>query len=263
MKQVQTDSADQVRGLDAASLESRRVPLERKVILKFHHFGGFFIEYSANISLTGMFIKTRSPKPEGSVFIFEVWLGDEYKLVHGLGEVVWLRETDDGPGRPAGMGVRFLKIDAESRGVIERVVAEHVQKGGEIFDLGSGLDEDRDERVGSLVLADVAVGDAGAPLEAEESASVEAAPSPGLGEEQTASTAAEESAAFDADGELLALNEEELRLEVPLQAGSRRRRAARSANGSGRGLRVAFLLATLAAAMGGLAYLFGAGLLNF
>ena len=138
MKQLQlTDPTYEGSG-DRASLESRRVPLERKVVLKFHHFGGFFIEYSANISLTGMFIKTESPKAPGSVFIFEIWLGDEYKLVHGLGEVVWVRHTEEGPDRLPGMGVRYLKIGEESRGVIERVIAEHVQKGGEVFDLVSG-----------------------------------------------------------------------------------------------------------------------------
>ncbi len=121
------------------ALPSRRIPLETTVILKFAHFGGFFVECSANISQTGIFIKTDEPRKPGSVFIFEIWLGEEFRLVHGLGEVVWVREADGGPEHPAGMGVRYLKIDETSQAVIERVIQEHVQRGGRVFDLMAGV----------------------------------------------------------------------------------------------------------------------------
>jgi uncharacterized protein (TIGR02266 family) len=147
-------------GSDLPMGNSKRVPLERKVILKFHHFGGFFIEYSANVSQTGMFIKTDAPKPPGSVFIFEIWLGDENKLVHGVGEVVWIRSEDDGADRPAGMGIRYLKIDDESRVVVQRVIREQIEKGGKVFDLaqaGPGIGSEGDaetERRSELSLVD-------------------------------------------------------------------------------------------------------------
>ena len=213
-------------------VESRRIPLERKVILKFHHFGGFFIEYSANISATGMFIRTESPKPPGSVFIFEIWLGEEYKLVHGLGEVVWNREHHESDDRPAGMGVRFLKVDEESRGVIERIIAEHVQKGGEIFDL----------RLGART-ADSAIADgAGAVSSVLGNRPIE-------------------------DSELLVVNEDELQLTVPLESDgvestSELLQPTPPAR-SGRVLRIVAMLAALAAAAGGLAYLLSAEILPF
>jgi uncharacterized protein (TIGR02266 family) len=122
MAQTQLQDSEPSDSLNQMPPQSKRVPLVSKVILKFHHYGGFFIEYSANISQTGMFIKTTQPKPAGSVFIFEIWLGEKYKLVHGLGEVVWAREEADGPDRPPGMGVRYLKLDKDSREVIQRVV---------------------------------------------------------------------------------------------------------------------------------------------
>ena len=121
---------------DTIKIESRRVPVESRVVLKFDHFGGFFIEYAANISLKGIFIKTTDPKVPGSVFLFEIWLGNEYMLVHGIGEVVWVRTKPQGIDRPAGMGIRYLKLDEESKRVIQRVVEEQVQKGGVVFDLG-------------------------------------------------------------------------------------------------------------------------------
>ncbi len=110
---------------------SPRVPLQRKIILKFQHFDGFSIEASRNISLTGMFIRTDSPEPPGAVFMFEVWVGDDYQLVHGVGEVVWERRRADGPNRPPGMGVRFLKLDPDSRRVISGLVEHQLRAGAE------------------------------------------------------------------------------------------------------------------------------------
>jgi uncharacterized protein (TIGR02266 family) len=236
MKPLELEQSESVEGLDAAAFESRRVPLERKVILKFHHFGGFFIEYSANISLTGMFIKTDAPKAPGSVFIFEIWLGDEYKLVHGLGEVVWVRDDDEGLERPSGMGVRFLKIDAESRSVIERIVAEHLQRGGQVFDLGAV------SRPSVLMREDNH-------REGPESAASEGRP-PGRLESAAGS------------GELLVLDEDELGLALSLDASTETSPPPVEPRRPRRRFRIAALLAALAAAMGGLAYLFSAGLLT-
>ena len=233
MKQLQLTDPSEAGGVDPVVMESRRVPLERKVILKFHHFGGFFIEYSANISLTGMFIKTEAPKLPGSIFIFEIWLGDEHKLVHGLGEVMWVRMEEEGQDRPPGMGIRFLKIDDESRTVVERVIAEHVGKGGEVFDLttaGPAVD-DSDERRAELELV-------------------------------------EPVSASSAQGELLMIDEDLLGFDRQV-AGSDDGEVSASppptveVDRRGSGLRIALLLIALAALMGGTAYLFSADLLPF
>ncbi len=116
-------------------LERRRVPLERKISLKFKEFRGFITEYSQNLSMGGMFIRTTSPKPVGTIFDFELSLTDDFKLVQGIGEVIWVREADDGPERPSGMGVRFLDLSSESRRLIQRIVEEQVAHGGTPFEL--------------------------------------------------------------------------------------------------------------------------------
>jgi len=234
MKQMQLHDQEPVDGRSRAVGDSRRVPLERKVILKFQHFGGFFIEYSANVSLTGMFIKTDSPKPAGSVFIFEIWLGEEHKLVHGLGEVVWVRHEDERADRPAGMGIRFIKIDEESRTVVKRVIAEHVEKGGKVFDLAAAgpepgpLDEDG-ETDGR---PDLSLVDAG-------------------------SQPASRSDLLVLDEDLLGSERpptEEPTVPIPLQV---------DRPSHGRGLRVALVLVVLGVLMGGVAYVFSADLLPF
>ena len=114
--------------------ESQRVPLERRITLKFQHRDGFVNEYAANISLKGMFITAWVPEPRGSVFLFEVQVADRLRLIHGVGEVVWVREAEESPDRPSGMGIRFLKLDEASREVINGMVETHVRAGGTPFD---------------------------------------------------------------------------------------------------------------------------------
>lgn len=126
-------------GDDPSPQRFPRAELRRKVSLKFKEFQGFVNEYSENVSAGGMFIRTTSPQPVGTVFDFELTLGDDYTLIHGLGEVAWVRERDEGFDRPSGMGVRFLSLDPGSRKLIDRMVAERLARGGP----AGGLDEMR------------------------------------------------------------------------------------------------------------------------
>lgn len=118
-------------------LESRRMPLETRVLLKFDRFSGFISEYSSNISQGGMFIRTLSSEPVGTILDFGFRLGDGYELIHGRGEVVWVREQDESPERPAGMGIRFLDLNLESRELIRMMVENFVQQGGTPFDVAA------------------------------------------------------------------------------------------------------------------------------
>src|SRR5215210_1331296 len=115
--------------------DSRRVPLETRVQFKFDRFSGFLSEYSSNISPGGLFIRTRTPQPLGTVLDFEFRLGDGFELIKGSGEVVWVREEDDGPTRPAGMGLRFRELSQGSQELIYRIVDQHVLQGGTPFDV--------------------------------------------------------------------------------------------------------------------------------
>src|SRR5690348_7474550 len=83
-----------------------------------------FIEHhSYDISRGGMFIKTPSPFPPGTLLKFEVKIAEDQKLMQGVGRVVWKREPPDvGSDRPAGMGVKFIKIDEQSKKLIDQLV---------------------------------------------------------------------------------------------------------------------------------------------
>ena len=111
------------------------MPLETRVLLKFDRFSGFISEFSSNVSQGGMFIRTRTPEPVGTVLDFGFRLGDDYELIHGRGEVVWIRAQDQASDRPAGMGIRFLELSAGSRELIRKMVENFVQAGGTPFDV--------------------------------------------------------------------------------------------------------------------------------
>lgn len=114
---------------------SRRVPLEREVVLEFEHFSSFISEYSANISRGGMFIKTDRPHLPETLFRFEVRLADDAPLIAGLAKVLWVRQVAQGADRPSGMGVRFLQLEVKGRDLIDQIVRKHVARGGRPFDL--------------------------------------------------------------------------------------------------------------------------------
>ncbi len=82
-----------------------------------------------------MFIKTDHPKPMGTIVSFEFKLSDNFKLIQGMGEVVWIREKTIDKERPAGMGIKFHELDSQSRELIGTMVENYVKKGGNPFSL--------------------------------------------------------------------------------------------------------------------------------
>ncbi|HQB46479.1 MAG TPA: TIGR02266 family protein, partial [Polyangiaceae bacterium] len=83
-----------------------------------------FIEHhSHDVSRGGIFIKTPSPFPPGTLLKFEIRIAEDQAIIGGVGRVVWKREAAQATEeRPSGMGVKFLKIDETSRQVIDRIV---------------------------------------------------------------------------------------------------------------------------------------------
>src|SRR5580704_17528756 len=90
-----------------------------------------FIEnHSHDVSKGGLFIKTPTPFPPGTLIKFEIRIANDRAVIMGVGRVVWKREPSQAAGdRPAGMGVKFIKIDDSSRQLIDRVVAEKAGAG--------------------------------------------------------------------------------------------------------------------------------------
>jgi len=114
--------------------ESRRIELEREISFRLPRFENFITEYSANISATGIFICTDKPLEPGTDFTFEFKVADDWELIRGRGRVIWVRSKDGGSPAPAGMGVRFLEMDPQSRRLIHWMVDNHAREGGDTFE---------------------------------------------------------------------------------------------------------------------------------
>ncbi len=104
--------------------------------LRFESFRAFIEEYSSRISEEGMFLATKSVQDPGTSVEFEISLSDDFRLLHGVGEVVWKVEPGSGSEHPAGMAVRFKDTDEPSRRLIARLVDNHRKAGGSPFVLG-------------------------------------------------------------------------------------------------------------------------------
>jgi len=75
------------------------------------------------VSRGGIYIKTANPFPPGTLLKFEIRLASDQAVIAGVGRVVWKRDAGTSNGeRPAGMGVKFIKIDEPSKTVIDRLV---------------------------------------------------------------------------------------------------------------------------------------------
>jgi uncharacterized protein (TIGR02266 family) len=114
--------------------EQRRAALDRPVALRFKHFEEFIEKLAANVSSGGMFIRTRRPHPVGSVFEFEFRLGSDRPLIAGKAQVAWVRRRDETAEKPAGMGVRFVELDDESRRHVAELVAARDEARGRADD---------------------------------------------------------------------------------------------------------------------------------
>lgn len=95
-----------------------------RVRLRYAAFETFIDKFAPNVTRGGVFLASRTPRPVGEVFAFEVLLAGGEVALAGEGKVTWVREFDPAaPQKPHGMGVQFLRLDAPSRDVVNRMLA--------------------------------------------------------------------------------------------------------------------------------------------
>ena len=101
-----------------------RVPTVMRIRLKYADVDAFIEKFAVNISRGGIFIASKQPRPVGTMVRFEFQLAQGAPVIRGDGEVVWVKPFEaEHPTRPHGMGVRFVRLDPESRGVVDRALA--------------------------------------------------------------------------------------------------------------------------------------------
>lgn len=77
----------------------------------------------AAISRSGMVLVGAGVRPVGLIVRFEIALRDGNALFRGEGKVVGHRATDEG-GKPPGLEIRFTRLDARGKGLVDRVLRE-------------------------------------------------------------------------------------------------------------------------------------------
>jgi uncharacterized protein (TIGR02266 family) len=93
-----------------------------KVKYKYSSTDEFIRQSSNDISFFGIFVKTKTPLNEGVPLKLDLQLKDGSPVIRGLGQVVWRREVAQSEGYPAGMGIKFIKLDEASRQIVEQAV---------------------------------------------------------------------------------------------------------------------------------------------
>jgi molecular chaperone DnaK len=95
-----------------------------RVRLRYAAFETFIEKFAPNVTRGGLFLASREPRPVGDVFAFEVLLAGGEVALSGEGKVTWVRAFDPAaPQKPHGMGVQFLRLDAPSRDLVNRMLA--------------------------------------------------------------------------------------------------------------------------------------------
>ncbi len=141
---LQTFVDEQLAKSGDGSMPAPRVKVEQPITIQYGRFDEFVNEVATNLSMTGMFIRAKKPRPPGSMLDFSFQLGDDFDLVHGKAEVVWTRPLPEGRDRPAGMGIRFTELDHVSRKVLEQILEKRLGQPDEGQGQGQGQREGED-----------------------------------------------------------------------------------------------------------------------
>lgn len=123
----------------------KRVQASLKVRYKSATVTEFIEKHCHDISPGGVFIRSQKPLARGSLLKIDFRLEDDTAVIQGVGRVVWTREATDDPSKPAGMGIKFVRLDDSSKDNIHKIIA--IQKSGSEITKASllGSDDDTDD----------------------------------------------------------------------------------------------------------------------
>jgi len=95
-------------------------PIPLRIKLPYGSEAEFVERYGSNVARGGIFVATRALKPEGTLIGFEFVLANGERLLRG--EAVVVKAQVDEGGQRAGMTLRFTRLDAASKALVDRIV---------------------------------------------------------------------------------------------------------------------------------------------
>lgn len=99
---------------------SQRAPA--RLLVEYESVEDFLIDYTANMSLGGMFIQTREPLPVGSRFRLRFRIPGRPEPVETEGEVCWTLTVEEAGSWQPGMGVKLDQLREEDREAVSRLL---------------------------------------------------------------------------------------------------------------------------------------------
>ena len=104
-----------------------RVPLSLEVNIRFDDFNTFMSEFSSDLSVGGIFIKTQRPRKVGTQVRLRMRLQNGQKLIEAVGRVVRVVLSGDSySGATPGMAIQFTHLHPESRRIIEHCIEQKI-----------------------------------------------------------------------------------------------------------------------------------------
>ena len=101
---------------------TRRLPI--KVLVEYECMQDFLVDYTANISIGGMFIKTDSPLELGTRFRLRFKLPDREQPIDTIAVVRWKLPPEEAGPMTAGMGIKFDELSPQDQAAVERLLAD-------------------------------------------------------------------------------------------------------------------------------------------
>ena len=95
---------------------TRRLPI--RVQVEYESLENFLLDYTANISIGGMFIRTEKPLASGTRFRLRFRIPGRSKPIETYGEVCWAMGEEEGGGDP-GMGISFDALQPADLKIVE------------------------------------------------------------------------------------------------------------------------------------------------
>ncbi len=107
---------------DSDKRAAERLPI--RMLVEYESSEDFLIDYTANMSIGGMFIQTSNPLEVGTRFRLRFRIPGRDEPVDTVGEVCWVLSPEEAGCMQPGMGVRFEELAQQDRLAVESMLED-------------------------------------------------------------------------------------------------------------------------------------------
>jgi len=102
----------------------RRLPI--RITVEYEDMEDFLTDYTANLSIGGMFIETEEPLAVGTHFRLRFTVPTRTSPIDTIAEVRWSQDRTAGSPMAPGMGVRFQELSPTDLDAVQEMLARWV-----------------------------------------------------------------------------------------------------------------------------------------